>query len=211
MQLLLLRHGNTFEAGQPSHWVGARTDLPLTAEGVAQARAVGEMLKREGVRPDAIRRGPLRRHRESASALAAELGQDEAAIALDTRLQEIDYGTWEGRTNAELDGQVPAATLAAWSAEGVWPAGAGWVTQEADFLAALTDFLAEMAARPAGETVLAATSGGTLRGLFRVAGFATSPELPHSRVRTGALCRLVHEGGRWRLVEWDRRPPAPGA
>lgn len=210
MQLVLARHGNTFEAGQPSSWVGARTDLPLTAEGLAQARALGDLLKREGVRPDAIRRGPLRRHRESAAALAAVLGVEEAAIAADARLQEIDYGTWEGRTTAELEAQVPAATLAAWSADGVWPTGAGWATQEADILAALTDFLAEMARRPAGETVLAVTSGGTLRTLFRVAGLATSAALPHSRVRTGALCRLRYENGRWRLLEWDRRPAPSG-
>ena len=41
MLLLLARHGNTFDKGDKVVWVGARTDLPLTAKGREQARALG--------------------------------------------------------------------------------------------------------------------------------------------------------------------------
>ena len=33
-RLVIVRHGNTFEAGEPPRRIGARTDLPLTATGV---------------------------------------------------------------------------------------------------------------------------------------------------------------------------------
>ena len=44
MLLLLARHGNTFNKGDKIVWVGARTDLPLTAKGREQALALGQAL-----------------------------------------------------------------------------------------------------------------------------------------------------------------------
>ncbi|MGA3882329.1 histidine phosphatase family protein, partial [Bacillus pumilus] len=38
---VIVRHGNTFAAGEPPRRIGARTDLPLTAQGQAQAEALG--------------------------------------------------------------------------------------------------------------------------------------------------------------------------
>ncbi len=73
MLLLLARHGNTFEPSDKVVWVGARTDLPLTAKGREQAAALGE-----GLQPmkSAIKRivsGPLQRTREHAGIAARAL------------------------------------------------------------------------------------------------------------------------------------------
>ena len=38
VELLLVRHGNTFGPGDAVTWVGAREDLPLVESGEAQAR-----------------------------------------------------------------------------------------------------------------------------------------------------------------------------
>ena len=45
MLLLLARHGNTFEKGDKVVWVGARTDIPLTAKGRDQAAALAAGLQ----------------------------------------------------------------------------------------------------------------------------------------------------------------------
>ena len=39
-QLLIVRHGNTFETGETPRRVGLRTDLPLSSSGRKQANAL---------------------------------------------------------------------------------------------------------------------------------------------------------------------------
>ncbi|MCK0195568.1 histidine phosphatase family protein [Ancylobacter sp. 6x-1] len=205
MQLLLIRHGNTFEPGETSRWVGARTDLPLTTEGRAQAARLGARLREAGLAPSAIVHGPMLRHRQSAEELASALGHPANTLLRDERLQEIDYGTWEDRSNAEIASFVPEAVLAAWSRDGVWPAVAGWATREADFLATLRGVLADIAARAGeGERIALVTSGGTIRSLYRAAGF--DAEGADTRARTGSASALTRLGDDWRLDFWNRRP-----
>ncbi|MGA9265082.1 MAG: histidine phosphatase family protein, partial [Rhodomicrobium sp.] len=66
MLLLLARHGNTFEPSDKVVWVGARTDLPLTAKGREQAAALGEGLQPMKSVIKRIVSGPLQRTREHA-------------------------------------------------------------------------------------------------------------------------------------------------
>ena len=92
-ELWLVRHGET-------EWVRARrhtgrTDLPLTARGEAQARALAPLLA--GTRFARVLASPLQRARRTAE--LAGLGD---AIELDPDLMELDYGEYEGRTTAEI-------------------------------------------------------------------------------------------------------------
>ena len=59
--LIIARHGNTFEDGEPPRRVGARTDLPLTNKGRMQARAVGLWLKENKLMPDVVYSSTLQR------------------------------------------------------------------------------------------------------------------------------------------------------
>lgn len=98
--LLLARHAAHEEAGR---LLSGRTDAaPLTAEGRAQAARLARRLQRE--RPVALHASPRRRAAETAALLAPVLGLDPRTEAL---LDEIAFGTWEGRAFAELD-QDPA-------------------------------------------------------------------------------------------------------
>ncbi|HRC26802.1 MAG TPA: phosphoglycerate mutase family protein, partial [Alphaproteobacteria bacterium] len=65
-RLVIARHGNTFESGQTPRRVGARTDLPLTETGRAQGRAVGLLLRAQGMIPARVYTGSLRRTVETA-------------------------------------------------------------------------------------------------------------------------------------------------
>ncbi len=108
MLLLLARHGNTFEAGDKVVWVGARTDLPLTARGRDQAAALATGLQPFGPRIGRIIAGPLKRTREHADITARGL-QLEAPVSIDERLREIDYGLWEGKSTGEIEALGGAA------------------------------------------------------------------------------------------------------
>jgi phosphohistidine phosphatase len=76
MHLLLVRHAEA-ASGSPDEL------RPLTAEGRAQARSLGERLRSEGVDPSAILTSPLLRARETGELLAQEL---DAVTAVDERL-----------------------------------------------------------------------------------------------------------------------------
>jgi phosphohistidine phosphatase len=67
VQLVIVRHADA-AAGEPDEL------RPLTAEGREAARALGQRLDREGIRPDAVLTSPLLRARETAQELARPAG-----------------------------------------------------------------------------------------------------------------------------------------
>ncbi len=73
MLLLLARHGNTFNKGDKVVWVGARTDLPLTAKGREQAQALGQALVPFAPQIKRVISGPLLRTREHAAIICEGL------------------------------------------------------------------------------------------------------------------------------------------
>jgi phosphohistidine phosphatase len=69
VQLVIVRHAEA-ASGEPDEL------RPLTAEGRKTARALGQRLAQEGVRPDAVLTSPLLRARETAEELARPAGLD---------------------------------------------------------------------------------------------------------------------------------------
>jgi probable phosphoglycerate mutase len=94
MQILFVRHGNTFDPGDKVVWVGGETDLPLVDKGGAQAQAVAEALRRCNLVPDRIFAASLQRTRRTADIIAAELGLPPPIV--DER-QRRDRGRGSGR------------------------------------------------------------------------------------------------------------------
>ena len=95
MKLVIVRHGNTFNKGDTILRVGARTDLPLTEEGLRQCRDIGTALKARGWLPDIVFCAPLKRTRQSAEQLLQGLGTDTPCTVADF-LTELDYGEDDG-------------------------------------------------------------------------------------------------------------------
>ena len=105
MTLLLIRHGPT--VWNQDRRLQGRADIPLSPEG-SQAVAAWRIPHRFRHLP--VRCSPLRR----AVATAAILG---LSPALEPALVELDWGSWEGRSLAELrlgDPQEVAERLLAW-------------------------------------------------------------------------------------------------
>ncbi|MGN6190063.1 MAG: histidine phosphatase family protein [Conexibacter sp.] len=92
-ELWLARHGETAWSVAGRHT--GRTDVPLTAHGEQQARALGERLR--GVAFALVLVSPLERARRT-----AELAGFAHVLEPDADLVEVDYGDYEGRTSAEI-------------------------------------------------------------------------------------------------------------
>lgn len=208
-RLLLARHGNTFAPGERAVWLGSQRDLPLVASGEAQARALAEALRAARLVPPAVVSGGLLRTRRTAEIVAAALGLPTPTA--DRRLDEIDYGGWEGLATGEVDALGPEAAAAqrAWNERDAWPAGAGWLPDETTLRARLADFVAAWRDQPAPAMVV--TSAGILRFLVRLLLPETAWDRPSYKMRTGRLGVIAFEDGTARLVAWDVGPSDIGA
>jgi broad specificity phosphatase PhoE len=101
-QVVLVRHGETDWSRTGRH-TGA-TDVPLSARGRRQAEAIGKALR--GRRFELVLTSPLAR--------AAETCRLAGLAAFAQRWPELvewDYGTYEGRTTAEIRSTRPGWTL----------------------------------------------------------------------------------------------------
>ncbi len=117
-RLILIRHGSTQHSADQRF--SGRNDLPLNADGQREVAA----LVARGVlfaAATAVVSSPLRRARETAEAIAAAIS---VPIELNDDFAEVDFGTWEAKTFAEVQRDHPAE-VSAWlaSTEVAPPAG----------------------------------------------------------------------------------------
>jgi broad specificity phosphatase PhoE len=104
--IYLLRHGQT-EWNVAGRIQGA-SDSPLTATGIAQAEAIGALLKRLIVEPAelALVSSPQGRAWRTAEIVGTPLGLTPRP---EPRLVEVKTGSWDGMTLAEIDVAYPGA------------------------------------------------------------------------------------------------------
>ncbi len=98
VELWIVRHGETEWSASGKHT--SRTDIPLTDQGRARAKKLGEYLK--ATRFDAVFVSPMQRARETCDIA----GFGKQAI-VDDQLKEWDYGVYEGKTTSEIREEVP--------------------------------------------------------------------------------------------------------
>lgn len=200
-RLILVRHGNTFEADEKIVWAGARTDLPLTKAGQSQALQMGLTLKAKAVLPDRFLAGPLLRTREHAETLAQTLGFGNA-IEIDEDLLEIDYGLWEGLSTEEIEARGGKAELDAWNQKAAWPTIPGWSPSPEALERNIKTLLDRFRDDRQDQTAVLVTSNGIMR--FFARALAHSPE--QTKVWTGHYCILDHLDGQWRYAAWNLPP-----
>ncbi len=201
----LVRHG--VAAGAEGRCIG-RTDLPL-APG-ADAALIRLAAAWPAPRPPRLVSSDLRRARESAALLAAAWGRAEPVPA-DSRLAEMDFGAWDGRTWADLerdDGPALGAWMAAWQ-DARTPGGEGFGDVIARAAAWLADAVAAARADGAGELV-AVAHAGSIRALLVHAldlprGSAFRVRVDHARVTT-----LRVAGGGIELLRANAGPEVAG-
>lgn len=200
---VIVRHGNTFEAGQSPRRVGARTDLPLTAAGLAQAQALGRLFAEREWHFDRVLVSPLLRTRQTAEAILS-LQPAAAGLQIAEFLNEIDHGPDENMPEDSVIARVGHAAIAAWDAEGIVPTG--WIANEDARIAAWRDLFA--ATGDGGSNTLLVTSNGAARFAFRA-----DPTLRQGmhglslKLPTGGFGVIADDGlGQRRVIDWGSRP-----
>ncbi|MFZ2620662.1 MAG: histidine phosphatase family protein [Alphaproteobacteria bacterium] len=211
MKLILARHGNTFNAGEPVVMAGLTNDVPLVTKGMEQADAVGKALKHAGITPAAVYCSTLQRTRQFAEIVCATLGLPLEPQP-DARLDELDYGAWTGLTDAEIDAMpFGAEARENWQKKSIWPSHAQWNPTPEKVIADVKSFAADMTQRHGdAAAVLAVTSNGRLRYFLHL--YPGAWEKHHAagnvKVGTGHLCVLDESDDNWEIEAWNVAPHA---
>lgn len=214
IELILVRHGNTFGPGDPIVWVGKAQDFPLVPSGRAQAEALGAALWEHRWAPTAAVSGGLKRQVEHLDIALAALS--DGALGGDTpptperveALDEVDYGDWGGLSTQEITERFGPEAVEAWNERSEWPTNAGWPEAMDEVQARVHAFAACAAAGAYGERVLACSSNGLMRWFLELApgGLQAAIEAKTFKVRTGHACRLIAQDGVWTVTHWNGAP-----
>lgn len=182
--LYYLRHGET-DWNVEARLQG-RHDIPLNARGREQARHCGEVLRdlfaRDGVDPAGLDyvSSPLGRARETMVLARGAMGLGPDGFRLLDELTEISFGTWEGRTIAEMRARDPDGVAA--REHDKWhflpPGGESYEAVAARMSAWYT--------RLTRDTV-ATAHGGTARGLMAALGIAKPAAAPMIDIEQGVV------------------------
>ncbi len=196
-RLVLVRHAATEWSGR--RFCG-RTDLPLSDAGRTQVTRLREHLATADLSVVAVRSSPARRALETAQPLACALS---AALVLDDRLREVDFGRIEGCAFDEVARAWPAiaASLLAGGAAVDWPEG----ERAAEVVARCGLVAAEL--QTFERDIVLVTHGGTIRaltmllGITRIAGIDVGP----------AQFLVLEREPVWHLVETSASDKRKGA
>ena len=155
-RLLLIRHGETAWTRQKRYQ--GHTDIPLSASGEKQVRHLCKRLSRCKIH--IFYASALTRAAQTAAILR---GGRNARLLTDDRINEFNFGEWEGKTARELI-QAKEPSYRKWR-------GGDWVTPPGGeslrtFKKRTGDFLAEILKQHRGKTVAIVAHGGPIRMLM---------------------------------------------
>lgn len=153
-RVFLVRHGATVLSAEDRY--AGSTDIALSDEGRAQAKALGERLAGEPL--TAVYASPMSRAQDTARLILAGRGLDVTTVP---ELRETDHGHWEGRTREEIRDGFPGE-YARWEGDPFTFAPSGGETGLAVLARALPSFLTIVERHPDG-AVLIVSHKATIR------------------------------------------------
>lgn len=208
MKIILSRHGNTFKSNETPVWVGSKHDLPLVESGIEQAKTLGKALKEANIRLHAVYCSPLQRTRHYADIALAE-SQTSLTPIVDPRLNELDYGAWNGLSNEEVREKFGAVELENWEKHYQWPKNAGWNKSEQTVQEEAISFATDLIHKHhPNDTILVVSSNGKLRYFLNLIP-GEYEKYSHNRllkIKTGNICGLSFNGNQWTTNYWNQLP-----
>jgi probable phosphoglycerate mutase len=190
--ILLARHGET-DWNRENRFQG-HADPPLNETGRAQAAQLATALAAEPLA--AVYSSPLRRAFETAQILAAPHGLEPVPV---DALREVDVGSWEGLTRAEIEERFPEQ-FARWRGyEAGWEDGESYEEMSRRVIAGLL----ELATAHEGERILAVSHGGPVRAAYALADGITHSEARRRGpvVANAFVAEFAVEAGVFRRVD----------
>jgi probable phosphoglycerate mutase len=193
-RLIAVRHGET--AWNAQQRIQGHADIDLNDVGHWQARKAAQALAQEAV--SMVYASDLARAWETAEAIARPHG---VAVGRDPGLRERAFGSFEGRTFAEIEASQPdhAHRWRTRDPEFAPPEGGESLL---DFRRRITEVAARLAARHLGGLVVLVAHGGVLDVLYRI---ATGQDLQAPRtwhLGNAAINRLLWTPQGFTLVGW---------
>lgn len=204
--LIIARHGNTFAPGENPRRVGARTDLPLVASGLEQARKLGEYLKAHNLIPERVYTSEMKRAQQTAELAATEFGP-LTPFEVNPLFNEIDYGPDENQDEAIVRARLGEAALEDWEKKGIMPTG--WSPSSEEITLMWHSFSETLHNQHAGKRTLVVTSNGIARFALQLTGDWDRARSAYGlKLATGALGILTRkpDDSHWSVVGWNIRP-----
>ena len=192
IRILLIRHGSTDLLGRVLY--GRMPGVHLNGEGRKQAEVLGQALSERYV-IDAIQSSPLERALETAQFIAAHRG---TPIAIDERLNEIDVGSWLGKSFSELAGMDDWKRYNRIRSMSTPPGGESMMQVQLRAWAALQDMEVRQAGN--GGTVAAVTHGDVIRGLLILMLGMSLDHIHRLEVGPASVSEAVLEDGQARVL-----------
>jgi 2,3-bisphosphoglycerate-dependent phosphoglycerate mutase len=195
--LVLLRHGQS-QWNLENRFTGF-TDVDITENGEAEAKAAGKRLKKAGIRFDAVFSSTLKRANETGRLALEEAGQanlNKHMIRHDD-LRERDYGDLTGLNKDETTQKYGAEQVHIWRRSyDVAPPGGECLKDVVEnrvrpyYMANIKPFLAE------GKNILIAAHGNSLRALLIILGLETPETINEAEFPTGIPLVLEMDDGK---------------
>lgn len=181
--LVLVRHGQS-EWNLQNLFTGWR-DPDLTERGIAEARAAGRGLKRDGYGFDVAFTSELLRAQRTCSLILEEMALPDVPIIRQRALNERDYGDLSGLNKDEARARWGDAQVHTWRRSyDVRPPGGESLKDTAARV--LPYYIAAILPRVmAGQRVLVAAHGNSLRALAMVLDGLNEEQVPDLQIRTG--------------------------
>ena len=202
--IYIVRHGNTFDKGDTVTRVGARTDLPLSSSGEAQAEALGAYFRQECPEGFILAYcSPLQRTRQTAEII---LKYQKNRVTLEPPLEflrEIDYGPDENQPEESVVERIGRQALNLWDQYAVAPHG--WQVDPAQLKLEWKNLFVSLGFDRQAGPVLIVTSNGIARfALDAVTNFEV--EADSMKLKTGAFGLLRSDPDSIILERWNVRP-----
>jgi probable phosphoglycerate mutase len=192
VQLLVIRHGET--AWNREGRIQGHRDSPLTARGLAQARAAAARLARERI--DALYSSDLGRAQRTAQEVAVRVA---LPVRVDEGLRERAFGILEGKTWEEIARDHPDDARRVVAVPDHAMAGGESLVQFRD---RVTGAFRRIARAARVGTIAVVTHGGVLGVLYREA-MGIPLEAPRSYTTVNAAVnRFRYADDRWSVVRW---------
>jgi ribonuclease H / adenosylcobalamin/alpha-ribazole phosphatase len=188
-EVVLLRHGDTRLTPERRFSGTGSGDPGLSPDGRDQAgrAARGAVLRSTAFAT--VLCSPLRRCRETAAIVAAELG---LPVAVEDDLREADFGAWEGLTFAEVERRHPV-DLAAWQRSAdVAPTGS--TESFRDVFDRVAGALERLRSGYPGGAVLAVTHVTPIKAFVAHALGAPPMAFFSMELSSAAVCRISYTG-----------------
>ena len=201
-RLFALRHGRT--AWNAEARIQGQLDVPLDDLGRWQAGRLAEALAGEDI--TTIYSSDLQRALATAQPLVARTG---AMLRTDVRLRERGFGSFEGRTYADIQATWPDAALRWRQREPEFQPGGGEALTP--FFARCVSTVCALAAQHPGQSIAIVAHGGVLDCLYRAA-VGVELNAPRSWLLGNAsINRLLFNGEGLSLVGWGDDAHLEGA